>query len=74
MGSALFTPLELRSLHLQHRGWVSPMCQYSCEPETGEGVPTDWHLMHLGSFATGGCSPDPYRGGRRQRRRTDQPA
>ncbi|HEX9229410.1 MAG TPA: NADH:flavin oxidoreductase/NADH oxidase, partial [Arthrobacter sp.] len=56
MGSALFTPLELRSLHLQHRGWVSPMCQYSCEPETGEGVPTDWHLMHLGSFATGGAA------------------
>jgi 2,4-dienoyl-CoA reductase-like NADH-dependent reductase (Old Yellow Enzyme family) len=45
MGSALFTPLELRSLPLQHRGWVSPMCQYSCEPETGEGVPTDWHLI-----------------------------
>ena len=56
MGSALFTPLELRSLHLQHRGWVSPMCQYSCEPETGEGVPNDWHLMHLGSFATGGAA------------------
>jgi len=56
MGSALFTPLELRSLHLQHRGWVSPMCQYSCGPETGEGVPNDWHLMHLGSFATGGAA------------------
>jgi len=56
MGSALFAPLELRSLRLEHRGWVSPMCQYSCEPGTGEGVPTDWHLMHLGSFATGGAA------------------
>ena len=56
MGSALFAPLDLRSLRLQHRGWVSPMCQYSCDPETGEGVPTDWHLMHLGSFATGGAA------------------
>jgi 2,4-dienoyl-CoA reductase-like NADH-dependent reductase (Old Yellow Enzyme family) len=56
MASALFKPLELRSLRLQHRGWVSPMCQYSCEPEPGEGVPHDWHLMHLGSFATGGAA------------------
>ncbi len=56
MGSALFTPLELRSLRLEHRGWVSPMCQYSCDPDTAEGVPTDWHLVHLGSFATGGAA------------------
>ncbi|CAN5362732.1 NADH:flavin oxidoreductase/NADH oxidase [soil metagenome] len=28
------------------------MCQYSVEKE--DGVPTDWHLAHLGSFATGG--------------------
>jgi 2,4-dienoyl-CoA reductase-like NADH-dependent reductase (Old Yellow Enzyme family) len=32
------------------------MCQYSCHPETGEGVPNDWHLMHLGSFAAGGAA------------------
>lgn len=56
MGSALFTPLTLRSMTLQHRGWVSPMCQYSCGAETGEGVPNDWHLMHLGSFAAGGAA------------------
>ncbi len=52
----LFTPLSLRSLELPHRGWVSPMCQYSCEPGDAEGVPTDWHLVHLGSFATGGAA------------------
>ncbi|MFF1829669.1 NADH:flavin oxidoreductase/NADH oxidase [Paenarthrobacter sp. NPDC058040] len=56
MPSALFSPLKLRSLTIPHRGWVSPMCQYSCLPETGEGVPTDWHLMHLGSFAAGGAA------------------
>jgi len=56
VGSALFSPLTLRSLTIPHRGWVSPMCQYSCHPETGEGVPNDWHLMHLGSFAAGGAA------------------
>ena len=56
MPSALFSPLQLRSLTIAHRGWVSPMCQYSCLPETGEGVPNDWHLMHLGSFASGGAA------------------
>lgn len=56
MPSALFAPLVLRSLTLQHRGWVSPMCQYSCGPDTGVGVPNDWHLMHLGSFAAGGAA------------------
>ncbi|MEZ2389240.1 NADH:flavin oxidoreductase/NADH oxidase [bacterium RCC_150] len=53
---ALFTPLELRSLTLPHRGWVSPMCQYSCSPDGGGGVPNDWHLVHLGAFATGGAA------------------
>jgi 2,4-dienoyl-CoA reductase-like NADH-dependent reductase (Old Yellow Enzyme family) len=33
------------------------MCQYSCLPEEGgEGIPNDWHLVHLGSFATGGAA------------------
>lgn len=53
---ALFQPLKLRSLELQHRGWVSPMCQYSCDPDDAPGVPNDWHLMHLGSFAAGGAA------------------
>jgi 2,4-dienoyl-CoA reductase-like NADH-dependent reductase (Old Yellow Enzyme family) len=29
------------------------MCQYSAERH--DGVPTDWHLVHLGAFATGGA-------------------
>lgn len=28
------------------------MCQYSAGPD---GVPSDWHLVHLGSFAVGGA-------------------
>ena len=30
---------------------VSPMCQYSAE----DGMPDDWHLVHLGSRALGGA-------------------
>ena len=54
--AALFDPLALRSLELQHRGWVSPMCQYSCDPDDAPGVPNDWHLVHLGGFAVGGAA------------------
>jgi len=47
----LFTPFRLRGLQLENRIVVSPMCQYSAE----DGVPTDWHLVHLGSRALGGA-------------------
>ncbi|GAB5077811.1 NADH:flavin oxidoreductase/NADH oxidase [Arthrobacter sp. AD-310] len=53
---SLFEPLKLRALELRHRGWLSPMCQYSCDPDAAPGVPGDWHLMHLGSFAAGGAA------------------
>ncbi|NUR05909.1 MAG: NADH:flavin oxidoreductase/NADH oxidase [Nocardioidaceae bacterium] len=49
--SALFTPIRLRDLEVRNRVWVSPMCQYSAH----HGVPDDWHLVHLGSFARGGA-------------------
>lgn len=49
----LFSPVTLRSLTLRNRLWVSPLCQYSVEAQ--DGVPTDWHLVHLGSFARGGA-------------------
>lgn len=51
MMPALFTPLTLRGLTLRNRLGVSPMCQYSAE----HGLATDWHLVHLGAFATGGA-------------------
>ncbi len=45
----LFDPLTLRGLTTPNRVWVSPMCQYSAT----DGVPEDWHLVHLGQYATG---------------------
>ncbi|HEX6498292.1 MAG TPA: NADH:flavin oxidoreductase/NADH oxidase [Micromonosporaceae bacterium] len=50
--SALFSPLSLRRVTLPNRVAVSPMCQYSAGPD---GVPTAWHLVHLGSRAVGGA-------------------
>ena len=50
---ALFTPIDLRSVTVRNRIWISPMCQYSVEDH--DGVPTDWHLVHLGGFAAGGA-------------------
>lgn len=49
--SALFAPLTLRGLTLRNRIGVSPMCQYS----STDGMANDWHLVHLGGFATGGA-------------------
>lgn len=49
--SHLFTPITLRSVTIRNRAWVAPMCQYSAV----DGVPNDWHLVHLGSFARGGA-------------------
>lgn len=53
--SLLLSPLTLRGTTFPNRIWVSPMCQYSCDPVGAPGVPTDWHLVHLGGFATGGA-------------------
>ena len=50
--SALFTTLAIRDTTFRNRLWVAPMCQYSVENE--DGIPTDWHLAHLGAFAAGG--------------------
>jgi 2,4-dienoyl-CoA reductase-like NADH-dependent reductase (Old Yellow Enzyme family) len=47
----LFSPLRLRGFELKNRIVISPMCQYSAV----EGVATDWHMVHLGQFATGGA-------------------
>ena len=48
----LFDPFPQRSLILRNRIVVSPMCQYSAT----DGVPDDWHLVHLGSRAAGGAA------------------
>jgi 2,4-dienoyl-CoA reductase-like NADH-dependent reductase (Old Yellow Enzyme family) len=54
--SVLFEPLRLRGLTIPNRVWMSPMCQYSAA-ETGpdQGVPNDWHFVHLGTRAIGGA-------------------
>ena len=48
----LFDPFTQRSLTLRNRLVVSPMCEYSAT----DGVPNDWHLVHLGSRAVGGAA------------------
>ncbi|HEY8319967.1 MAG TPA: NADH:flavin oxidoreductase/NADH oxidase [Amnibacterium sp.] len=53
MTSTLFSPIEVGGLTLPNRLWIAPMCQYSVEDE--DGVPTEWHLVHLGSLARGGA-------------------
>jgi 2,4-dienoyl-CoA reductase-like NADH-dependent reductase (Old Yellow Enzyme family) len=50
--SHLFSPLTIRGLTFKNRVFVSPMCQYSSD----DGLPTDWHLVHLGSRAVGGAA------------------
>jgi 2,4-dienoyl-CoA reductase-like NADH-dependent reductase (Old Yellow Enzyme family) len=50
--SLLFSPLALRDVEFRNRVFVSPMCQYS----SADGLPTDWHLVHLGSRAVGGAA------------------
>lgn len=49
----LFSPLTIRDLTLRNRVAVSPMCMYSCE--ANDGMASDWHLVHLGSRASGGA-------------------
>src|SRR5690554_6541531 len=53
MSSGLFSTYSIRTAQFRNRLWVSPMCQYAVDRE--DGVPTDWHLVHLGSFARGGA-------------------
>ncbi len=47
----IFTPYRIRELVLPNRVVVSSMCQYRAE----DGLPNDWHLVHLGSRAIGGA-------------------
>jgi len=47
----LFSPKTFRSLTLKNRIVLSPMQQYSAQ----NGIPGNWHLVHLGSRAVGGA-------------------
>lgn len=52
MASKLFSALQIKSIAFKNRIAVSPMCQYSGE----DGFANDWHLVHLGSRASGGSA------------------
>jgi len=47
----MLTPFRLRGVTLANRIVVSPMAQYSCV----DGLPGDYHLVHLGARAMGGA-------------------
>lgn len=51
--SLLFSPIQIRGLEVRNRLFIAPMCQYSCEER--DGVPNQWHLVHLASRAVGGA-------------------
>ena len=48
----MFTPFKLRDMTLANRVIVSPMDMYSAV----DGVPNDFHLVHLGARALGGAA------------------
>jgi anthraniloyl-CoA monooxygenase len=48
----MFTPFTARGVTLKNRIVVSPMAQYSCV----DGLPADYHLVHLGARAMGGAA------------------
>ncbi|MFF1633664.1 NADH:flavin oxidoreductase/NADH oxidase [Leifsonia sp. NPDC058248] len=50
----LFDPITLRGVTMRNRIFTSPMCQYSVLDHSG--VPQQWQLIHLTSFAVGGSS------------------
>jgi 2,4-dienoyl-CoA reductase-like NADH-dependent reductase (Old Yellow Enzyme family) len=52
MNNLLFSPLTLKSITFKNRIVISPMCQYSAK----DGFANDWHLVHLGSRASGGAA------------------
>ena len=47
----MFAPFKLREMELRNRIVVSPMAMYSAK----DGVPGDFHLVHLGARAQGGA-------------------
>src|ERR1700733_13259299 len=50
--SALFSPIQLRSLALPNRIMVAPMCQYSAD----NGEANDWHFTHMNTMALSGAA------------------
>ncbi|MFC6354858.1 NADH:flavin oxidoreductase/NADH oxidase [Luethyella okanaganae] len=51
--AGVFEPLTIRGLTVRNRIWAAPMCQYTVREK--DGVPREWHLVHLGAMAAGGA-------------------
>lgn len=51
-GIDLLSPLTIRGVTFRNRIVMAPMCQYIAK----DGLADDWHLVHLGSRASGGVS------------------
>lgn len=49
--SKLFSSFSLKSLQLNNRIVIAPMCQYSAD----DGLANDWHRIHLGHLALSGA-------------------
>lgn len=49
--SKLFEPIRLRSLEVENRIVIPPMCQYAAV----DGNVSDWHTVHLGHLALSGA-------------------
>ena len=50
--SKLFSPLKIRGIEFKNRIFLAPMCQYSAV----NGMPNEWHHVHLGTRAVGGVA------------------
>lgn len=50
--SKLLSEFHIKDVRLKNRIVVSPMCQYSAD----DGVPNEWHMVHLGARAIGGAA------------------
>lgn len=50
---ALFRPLTLRGTTFRNRLWVAPMTLFLSE--SGDGLPSEFHRIHLGGLALGGA-------------------
>lgn len=48
----ILRPLAVGPLTARNALWLPPMCMYSVEAH--DGVPTDWHVIHYGTRASGG--------------------
>jgi 2,4-dienoyl-CoA reductase-like NADH-dependent reductase (Old Yellow Enzyme family) len=48
----LFSPIRFREIEFKNRLFISPMCMYSAK----DGLPNNWHMVHLGSRAVGGAA------------------